>query len=274
MTTTEDRPGTDKPVPGLRRSPNPWVKTIAVIAGALGLYVGVAFGTTLLTGDVIAGAAVSNLAVFIAALDYRRWSTGTVFAGPSRTYAQSKGFWGVVGFGLVVCWLAGQTASAWVYATWGSDAYDATRAVKLDSPVWLLVITALILAPVGEEALMRGIAYPALRKHWPPWAAAFVTASVFALLHGNLVQIVLTVPLGILLAFVYEATQRLWVVIAMHAGFNVAASFVPSSIVGRLAEPPMIGVLIVSVAIVLVALSPGRFLTSGEDAVGARDQLD
>lgn len=273
MTTTDDKPGTGTPVPGPRDRTDGWDKTFAVVACALVLYVGVALGVTLLTGDAIAGAAASNLAAFIAALGYRRWSTGTVFAGPRRSYAKSRKFWGLVGAGLVVCWLAGQTASAWVYATWGSEAYDATRAAKGDSPVLLLFIAALILAPVGEEALMRGIAYPALRKHWPPWAAAFLTATVFALLHGNLVQIVLAVPIGILLAFVYEATQRLWTVIAMHAAFNFAASFVPSSVARSLAEPPIIGVLIVLVALVLVALSPGRFLTRGEGATGQRDRL-
>ena len=59
----------------------------------------------------------------------------------------------------------------------------------------------------------------------------------------------------------------------MHAAFNAAASFVPSSVVQRLAEPPMIDVLNASALIVLFAPSPGRFLTTGECASWGSAQL-
>lgn len=236
-----------------------WGKTIAVLGGSLATYVATALLVTLLTGDAIAGAAVSNLVIAALAIIYRWRSTGTPLAQAPRARALTVSFWITAASGLVLCWVAGQSTAMWVYETWGSQGFDAANSAKTASPLWLLVMTMLILAPLGEECLMRGIAFPALRKHWPPLAAAFVTAMVFSLLHGNLVQIVLTVPLGILLAFVYEAAQRLWPVVIMHVLFNMAAYIVPKELVGNIAHPPMIAALALAVMLVLFALTPGRY---------------
>jgi membrane protease YdiL (CAAX protease family) len=241
--------------PGVRA----WGKTIAILGGSLATYVAAALLGTLLTGDAIAGAAISALVVTVLAIIYRWRSTGTPLAPAPQPRALTVGFWLAAVAGLIVCWLAGQTAAEWVYATWGSAGFDAVNATKRDSPLGLLLLTMLFLAPIGEESLMRGIAYPALRKHWPPLAAAFVTATVFALLHGNPVQIVLTVPLGLLLAFVYEASQRLWPVMLMHVLFNMAAVFIPKELVESIARPPMVIALAVAAALLLFALTPGRY---------------
>lgn len=242
-----------------------WAKTVAILGGSLAAYAAVALLVTVLTGDVVAGAAASDVAVFVLAIAYRWRSTGTPLAGPPRPRARTVSFWVAAAAGLLACWFAGQTAAAWVYTTWGSKEFDAVNAAKLDSPAWLVVLTALILAPIGEESLMRGIAFPALRRHWSPLASAFVTAMVFAILHGNLVQIVLTVPLGILLAFVYEAAQRLWPVVLMHILFNFAASFVPTKLVDGIANPATIISLLVAVGLLLFALAPGRYQVEREE---------
>jgi len=236
-----------------------WGKTLVVIGGALAVYVAVALLVTLATGDAIAGAAASNLVVAALALVYRWRSTGRVGAPSPRPRARTGSFWATAAAGLVVCWLAGQVSAVWVYSTWGSAQFDSVNDSRGASSVALVLVTAVLLAPLGEEALMRGIAFTELRKHWAPLASAFVTAAVFSLLHGNVVQIVLTVPLGILLAFVFEAVQRLWPVVVMHVLFNLAASFVPKEFVGSIAQPPMIVALLGAVILVLFALTPGRY---------------
>jgi membrane protease YdiL (CAAX protease family) len=245
-----------------------WVATIVILGIALASYVATALVVTVLTGDAIAGAAASNVVVFALAVVYRWRSTGTPLAPAPQPRALTVGFWLTASAGLVLCWAAGQTTAAWVYETWGSSGFDAVNSTKMDSPVWLVVLTILLLAPIGEEALMRGIAYPALRRHWPPAAAAFVTAMVFAVLHGNLVQITLTVPLGMLLAFVYEACQRLWPVILMHVVFNMASSFVPPEVIQPVAQLPLVLALLVAVALALFALTPGRYAVEDRAVVG------
>lgn len=236
-----------------------WGRTLAVLGAAFAGYVGLALGVTALSGDAILGAAVSNVAAFAMAILYRWRTTGSPLAGAPQPRAKSASFWVTASVALVVCWIAGQTAATWAYQAWGSAGFDAVNETKTDSPVMLVLVTGLFLAPLGEESLMRGIAYPALRRHWTPLASAFVTAMVFALLHGNVVQIALTVPLGILLAFVYEASQRLWPAMLMHFAFNLTAAVIPVRVIESIAHPAMIGVLAAAVVLLLFALAPGCY---------------
>lgn len=102
------------------------------------------------------------------------------------------------------------------------------------TPAIAIVIMSLIIAPVGEEALMRGFIYPVLRRKLSVTSTIVITALLFALLHGNLVQTVLTIPLGIALGYLYERTHNLLACISMHMLFNATALLLPSVHVGNL----------------------------------------
>jgi membrane protease YdiL (CAAX protease family) len=96
------------------------------------------------------------------------------------------------------------------------------------TPAIAIVIMSLIIAPIGEEALMRGFIYPVLRRKLSVTSTIVVTALLFAMLHGNIVQIVLTIPLGIALGYLYERTHNLLACISMHMLFNATALLLPS----------------------------------------------
>jgi len=215
----------------------PWVRTVLIAGGAIAAYVVVALLASALTGDAIAGSAIANMVAFLLAIGYRWYTTGALLTPAPEPRGRTFDFWVYATTALILFWIAGQAAAVWAYETWGSSGFDSVSAAKADSPVWLLLVASLVLAPVGEESLIRGIAYPELRRHWPPVASAFATALVFALLHGNLVQIVLTIPLGVLLALVFEACRRLWPIIVMHVLFNVASASVPKGVIESLATP-------------------------------------
>lgn len=232
-------------------------RTILIAGGAIAAYVAVALLASALTGDAIAGSAIANVAAFVFAIVYRWHATGSPLAPAPEARARTFDFWFYAAAALIVFWIAGQAAAVWVYETWGSAAFDSVSAAKGDTPVWLLLVASLVLAPVGEESLIRGIAYPELRKHWSPLAAAFVTALVFALLHGNLVQIVLTIPLGVLLALVYEACRRLWPVIIMHVTFNLASTFVPKGVIEQISTPLFV-VPFAALGVVIVYFGMGQ----------------
>lgn len=215
-----------------------WLRTVGVLAGALALYVSAALIATLLSGSAVVGAAVSNAAVFTAGLIWLRTqprrdgSEGP--AGVPGALGRGRRFWALAGASLVFCWLVGQASSAWLYSLVGSPEFDQHAATKAGAPVALMLLVVLILAPMGEEMLMRGIAYARLRRHLPPLAAALATSAAFSLLHLNLVQIVATLPLGLLLAAVYEQTGRLVPVIGLHIVFNLLSVIMPVALVTAL----------------------------------------
>lgn len=96
------------------------------------------------------------------------------------------------------------------------------------TPLDVIIAASLIAAPLGEEALVRGFIYPTMRKHLSAPFTIALTACLFALLHGNLVQMVLTLPLGIVLGYLYEQTHDLRVCIGAHMLFNLMTVVLPS----------------------------------------------
>ena len=79
---------------------------------------------------------------------------------------------------------------------------------------------AIVLAPLAEEGLFRGIFYPAIKRLGFPNAALWVTSLVFALIHFNALSFIPLVVLAIVLVKLYEKTGNLLACITCHATFN------------------------------------------------------
>jgi membrane protease YdiL (CAAX protease family) len=88
-----------------------------------------------------------------------------------------------------------------------------------DSRIYLTVFTILI-APVAEEILFRGILYPAIKQGGYPRVALWGTALFFAAIHGSLTVFLPLLVLGLALAYLYEKTNNLLAPITAHAVFN------------------------------------------------------
>lgn len=82
------------------------------------------------------------------------------------------------------------------------------------------VFFAVMLAPLAEEMLFRGILYPAIKQFKLPRLALFVSAFLFAAAHGNWPIFVPLLVLGLALALLYEKTGDLLAPVTAHAIFN------------------------------------------------------
>lgn len=88
-------------------------------------------------------------------------------------------------------------------------------------PIAALATLSILIVPIGEEALMRGFVYPIMRQQFSAPVTIALSACLFALPHGNIVQIILTLPLGITCGYMYEQTHSLMQCIGIHMLFNV-----------------------------------------------------
>ena len=89
--------------------------------------------------------------------------------------------------------------------------------------LWLLIYSTLmvvVFGPIVEEVFFRGFAYNALKKKWGVKSACFITAAVFAGLHGTLAGFFPIMGLGLLLVYVYEKTDSLVPSIMIHVLHN------------------------------------------------------
>lgn len=83
----------------------------------------------------------------------------------------------------------------------------------------------IVLAPVAEETLFRGILYMAVKQAGFPRVALWVTSLLFGALHGNLPSFLPLTLFAAALALAYEKTDSLLTPILAHAAFN-AVNFV------------------------------------------------
>ncbi|HWE60936.1 MAG TPA: type II CAAX endopeptidase family protein [Chloroflexota bacterium] len=84
----------------------------------------------------------------------------------------------------------------------------------------LVVVTGLLLTPVIEELLFRGVLYQALRRRMPVGSAALISALIFAVMHGQLLLLIPFTVMGVILALIYERSGSLWPTILVHACNN------------------------------------------------------
>lgn len=84
----------------------------------------------------------------------------------------------------------------------------------------VMVITAVICAPIFEEIIFRGIIQKGLmNKGVEPWKAIVFASIIFGVVHGNPWQFVGAVLLGCVLGLVYYKTKSLLLPMLLH-GFN------------------------------------------------------
>lgn len=88
----------------------------------------------------------------------------------------------------------------------------------------LTIIITLILGPIIEELIFRGIMYNEAKKIYSNMKSILIVTTIFALFHFNILQIVYAFALGFLLIFVYEKYKSLKAPIILHITSNVISA--------------------------------------------------
>lgn len=80
--------------------------------------------------------------------------------------------------------------------------------------------TAVVLAPLFEETLFRGVLLPVLARRWGAWAGVGMSALTFALAHLSLGELLPLLLLGLGLGWLRLRSGRLAPCVMMHALWN------------------------------------------------------
>ena len=95
------------------------------------------------------------------------------------------------------------------------------EAIMASNPsFWAEIFYVCLAAPLLEELLCRGLILNTLKKSMAPQNAIFISAIIFAWIHGNLYQVVFTLPLGILMAWLAHRFNSIWPSVLTHVAFN------------------------------------------------------
>ena len=79
------------------------------------------------------------------------------------------------------------------------------------------VVTLVVLAPLFEEVIFRGVLLDSMRARYGVVVAWLLSSLMFAAVHGHPTVIVNALFMGLILGFVYIASDSLWSTIFLHA---------------------------------------------------------
>lgn len=86
----------------------------------------------------------------------------------------------------------------------------------------LTVVTAVVIVPIAEELLCRSVLIREFRRFMHPVLAVFVSAALFGIIHGNVIQGTYAFACGVLMGFIYLRYRSVVASILFHAGFNAS----------------------------------------------------
>ena len=121
-------------------------------------------------------------------------------------------------------------ALEWLLNLMGLSATAALEAAAITSTGFSMFLYITILGPISEELLFRGFLLRIL-KPWGKQTAILVSALIFGLFHGNVIQIPFAFLVGLVLGYVTVEYSILWAIV-LHI-FN---NLVMSDLFGRLAQ--------------------------------------
>ena len=115
--------------------------------------------------------------------------------------------------------------------TGADDAYIRAALVTEKAPAALRVLLVLLIAPVSEEFLYRGIVYGRVTECFGERTGFAASVAAFALSHGNLTQGIYACVMGVLLTAACRrvhnpAISRLWLCILLHITINACSLMV------------------------------------------------
>ncbi len=95
---------------------------------------------------------------------------------------------------------------------------------ELTSPLQLMtaLLCVILIAPIFEELLFRGIVMYELGKVMRPWSAIALQGIMFGIAHGVLFQSIFSMVIGIILGVVYYRTKSIKTVVICHSVFNLS----------------------------------------------------
>lgn len=107
----------------------------------------------------------------------------------------------------------------------GGDA----EVLSLMGGFWYTFALTVVLAPIVEEIVFRGVLFPAVAKRYGLIAGIIGSSLIFMLVHLNPIQMISVLPLGIYLAIMYRKTGSIYPGIILHAVWNFMTLMIAQS---------------------------------------------
>lgn len=107
------------------------------------------------------------------------------------------------------------------------QSFDETWATTAEEPYFWVLMSVVIIGPIVEELLFRGLVFQYLERVKKGWFPIVLSGLAFGLWHEEPVQVVYTALMGIGLGIVYAKTRDLRLVMVIHICNNFLSTLPP-----------------------------------------------
>lgn len=103
--------------------------------------------------------------------------------------------------------------------SWVNSYMDSSANIMQGNYIVSLLATVIV-APIVEEVVFRGLIYTRLKNGIPLILSAVISSIVFGLIHGTVIWVIYTFIFGLILIWIFEKFQSLLACIILHTAFN------------------------------------------------------
>lgn len=167
-------------------------------------------------------------------------------------------------------------ASGWVTelsGEIGKELMDKRIEEFANSPILLLLILAIFIAPITEEIVFRYGIYGTMRRSMSIVVSAILSSVIFGAIHFTFEALFYGSVIGIVFSLLYEYTKNIKVSIVGHMTYNISIAFIPQDMDDKMGLPVEILFVIIAVTSFMIGLKYVK-KWSEENIKKSRSQLD
>lgn len=117
-----------------------------------------------------------------------------------------------------------------------SPGFESVSESIYSAPFPVQILATVIVIPAVEEMIFRGFVFAPLRERFSFLRAAVISALLFGLYHGNLIQGIYAFLLGIVMAWLYERFRTIAAPYLFHLAANLMSVAAVNTSVGILTD--------------------------------------
>ncbi|MBE5882470.1 MAG: CPBP family intramembrane metalloprotease [Lachnospiraceae bacterium] len=133
-----------------------------------------------------------------------------------------------------------------------SAGYEQVAGTQYSVPLAVGLVIYGVLTPFTEELIFRGVIYNRIRKYFPVPVTIFLSGLIFGCYHGNVVQMIYALIMGMVISMIYEHYGRLLMApVLFHCSANVVVYILSKGSVFAKGNAPIL------YAVALLAVAAG-----------------
>lgn len=117
----------------------------------------------------------------------------------------------------------------------------------------ILALYSVIIGPINEELIYRGITLGYAKREMPFWAANLLQAFLFGVMHMNMIQGIYAFLIGIIFGYICHKSS-IYVAILLHILFNLWGTYMTSSYMSTDSVPLFLFWLALGIAFTIIGM--------------------